>query len=164
MSKVREEIDIAAPVEEVFAFFDDVGNAAVLVPAIVEVTRVEELDGGGRRVEYTTRSRGGELVEASSEHLVHDPPRRTVTRGVQSGVTTTSTQMNASGETAGDGGAVYTSVARPSLPVTTLRADKVPKSTGVPPTRVSVRSVRLRIGCELGSRTVTVMKLCEAPS
>ena len=92
MSKVREEIDIEAPVEEVFAFFDDVGNAAVLVPALVEVTRVEELDGGGRRVEYTTRSRGGELVEASSEHLVHDPPRRTVTRGVQSGVTTTSTR------------------------------------------------------------------------
>jgi uncharacterized membrane protein len=92
VSKVREEIDIEAPVEEVFAFFDDVGNAAVLVPALVEVTRVEELDGGGRRVEYTTRSRGGELVEASSEHLVHDPPRRTVTRGVQSGVTTTSTR------------------------------------------------------------------------
>jgi uncharacterized membrane protein len=92
VSKVREEIDIGAPVEEVFAFFDDVGNAAVLVPAIVEVTRVEELDGGGRRVEYTTRSRGGELVEASSEHLLHDPPRRTVTRGVQSGVTTTSTR------------------------------------------------------------------------
>jgi len=92
MSRVREEIDIEAPVDEVFAFFDDVGNAAVLVPAIVEVTRVEELDGGGRRVEYTTRSRGGELVEASSEHLEHDPPRRTVTRGVQSGVTTTSTR------------------------------------------------------------------------
>ena len=92
MSRVREEIDIEAPVDEVFAFFDDVGNAAVLVPAIVEVIRVEELDGGGRRVEYTTRSRGGELVEASSEHLLHDTPRRTVTRGVQSGVTTTSTR------------------------------------------------------------------------
>ena len=92
MSRVRESIDIDAPVAEVFAFFDDVGNAGVLVPALVEVMDVEELPGGGRRVTYTLRTPKGELVEASSEHLEHEPPRRTVTRGVQSGVETTATR------------------------------------------------------------------------
>jgi Polyketide cyclase / dehydrase and lipid transport len=89
---VREEIEVDAPVDEVFAFFDDVANAAVLVPALVEVTGVEELDGGGRRVEYTTRNRRGEIVGASSEHVEHEPPRRTVARGLQSGIATTSTR------------------------------------------------------------------------
>src|SRR5688572_8079100 len=34
------------------------------------------------------------------------------------------------------GGAVYVAVARPSLPVTTVRADRLPKSTSAPLTRV----------------------------
>ena len=92
MSKIREEIAIDAPVDEVFAFFDDVASAEVLVPGLVAVTKVEELQGGGRRVEYTTQNRRGEPVEATSEHLEHDPPRHTVTRGVQSGIETTSTR------------------------------------------------------------------------
>jgi uncharacterized membrane protein len=92
MSRVRETIDIAAPIDEVFAFFDDVGNAPVLVAGLIEVTTVEALATGGRRVEYTTRNRAGGPVTASSEHVEHDPPRRTVTRSVQSGVETTSTR------------------------------------------------------------------------
>ena len=89
---MRETIDINAPAGEVFAFFDDVGNASVLVAGLIEVTTVEELATGGRRVEYTTRNRVGGPVTATSEHLEHDPPRRTVTRSVQSGVETTSTR------------------------------------------------------------------------
>jgi uncharacterized membrane protein len=93
MSRVRERIDIDAPVSEVFAFFDDVANASVLVPGLVEVTSVEEpADEGLRRIEYTIRNRAGEMVPASSVLLEHDPPRRTVTRGVQSGIETTSTR------------------------------------------------------------------------
>jgi uncharacterized membrane protein len=93
VSKLREEIDIDAPVAEVFAFFDDVGNAAVLVPALVEVTSVVERDEEGhRRVEYTIRNRAGDAVTASSVLLERDPPRRTVTRGLQSGIETTSTR------------------------------------------------------------------------
>jgi hypothetical protein len=93
VSRVREEIDIDAPVAEVFAFFDDVANAAVLVPALVEVTGVQEPDEDGhRRVDYTVRSRSGDVVAASSVRVEHDPPRRTVTRGVQSGIETTSTR------------------------------------------------------------------------
>ncbi|MEX2254093.1 MAG: SRPBCC family protein [Acidimicrobiia bacterium] len=92
MSKVRAEIDIDAPVEEVFAFFDDVANAAVLVAGLISIDQVDPLKTGGRRVEYTVQNRRGEPVGSSSEHLEHDPPRRTVTKGVQAGVTTTSTR------------------------------------------------------------------------
>jgi hypothetical protein len=93
VSRVREQIDIDAPVAEVFAFFDDVANAAVLVPALIDVTSVQEQDEDGhRRVEYTVRNRSGDVVSASSVRVEHDPPRRTVTRGVQSGIETTSTR------------------------------------------------------------------------
>ena len=92
MSRVREEIDIDAPVEYVFALFDDLDNAPLLVPSLVEVVHVEALANGGRHVEYTTRNRHGDLVEATSDHIDYDPPRRTVTRSRQSGVETTSTR------------------------------------------------------------------------
>jgi len=92
MSRVREEIDIDAPVDEVFAFFDDLENAPLLVPSFVAVTKVEPLAGGGRHVEYTTRNRHGDLVEVSADHIDYDPPHRTVTRAIQSGIETTSTR------------------------------------------------------------------------
>jgi hypothetical protein len=91
-SRVRERVDIAAPPEQVFAFFDDITNAGLLVPRLVAVTAVEPLPNGGRRVEYTIQTDAGDEVPASSEHLEHDPPRRTVTRGLQSGVTTLATR------------------------------------------------------------------------
>ena len=91
-SRVRTRIDIAAPIDVVFAFFDDLANAAVLVPSLGEITAVESLTSGGRRVEYTTRDRAGQLHDASSEHLVYDPPTCTVTRNIQSGVVTTMTR------------------------------------------------------------------------
>ena len=92
VSRVREQIDIDASPEDVFAFFDDVANAEVLVPGFVALTSVEGLPNGGRRVEYTTRNKHGEIVAATSEHLEYDPPRRTVTRGQQSGIGTISTR------------------------------------------------------------------------
>ncbi|MCJ7436911.1 MAG: SRPBCC family protein [Acidimicrobiia bacterium] len=92
MSRIREQIDIEAAPEDVFAFFDDVANAGVLVPSLVALTSVEALPNGGRRVEYTTRNKHGEIVAASSEHLEYDAPHRTVTRGQQSGIGTVSTR------------------------------------------------------------------------
>ena len=92
MSRVRAHVDIAAPIDQVFAFFDDLGNAAVLVPGLAEITRVEPLPGGGRRVEYETFGRDGTRHPASSEHVVFDPPHRTVTRAVQSGIEATTTR------------------------------------------------------------------------
>jgi hypothetical protein len=76
----------------VFAFFDDLANAPVLVPSLVEITSVEELENGGRNVEYMTRTPKGVLLRATSEHLEHQAPHRTVTKSVQSGVETTSTR------------------------------------------------------------------------
>jgi ligand-binding SRPBCC domain-containing protein len=92
VSRVRDRVDIDAPVERVFAFFDDPANAELLVPGFWAVMAVEDLPDGGRRVEYTTRNRRGDLVDATSEHLEYDPPHSTVTRGEQSGIETTSTR------------------------------------------------------------------------
>jgi uncharacterized protein YndB with AHSA1/START domain len=89
---VRARVQIAAPVDDVFAFFDDLAHAAVLVPQLAEIGHVEPRPGGGRAVEYTTRGRGGSLHHARSEHVAYEPPHRTVTRNVQSGVTTTVTR------------------------------------------------------------------------
>src|SRR5688572_8321705 len=75
-----------------------------------------------------------------------------------------STMVNGSTAAAGEGGAVYTSVARPSDPVTIVRAESEPKSCGVPFTMISARSGTLRSGWPLASRAVIVMTLCDAPS
>ncbi len=89
-SRVRARVEIDAPPETVFAFFDDLDHAPLLVAGLVEVVSVEPLPTGGRHVTYTTRGRDGALVDASSEHLEYEPPHRTVTRGVQSGIETRS--------------------------------------------------------------------------
>ena len=62
MSRIREQVDIDATLEDVFAFFDDVANAKLLVPGFVALTSVEVLPNGGRRVMYTTRNKRGEIV------------------------------------------------------------------------------------------------------
>ncbi len=91
-SRVRARVDIAAAPDDVFTFFDDLANAPILVPRLAEITRVEALPAGGRRVEYSTWGRGETPHDASTEHLVYNPPTRTVTRSVQSGIETTATR------------------------------------------------------------------------
>ena len=91
-SRVTARVDIAAAPEDVFAFFDDLANASILVPSLAEITKVEDLPGGGRRVEYSTWGRGDTPHDASTEHLVYEPPTRTVTQSVQSGIATTATR------------------------------------------------------------------------
>lgn len=92
VSRVRARVDIDALPDLVFAFFDDLANAAHLVPGLVEIVSVEPVATGGRHVSYTIRSRDGTIVDASSEHLEYRPPERTVTRGIQSGIETRSTR------------------------------------------------------------------------
>ncbi len=92
VSRVRGQVDIDADPSTVFAFFDDLDNAPLLVPGLVEILSVEPLHGGGRHVTYTTRARDGSIVDAGSEHLEHHVPERTVTRGVQSGIETRATR------------------------------------------------------------------------
>jgi uncharacterized membrane protein len=91
-TRVHAYVDIDAPVADVFTFFDDLDNAPLLNPRLLEITRVEHLANGGRRIEYTTAARSGAPVTATSEHVEYDAPRRTVTRAEQSGVTTVATR------------------------------------------------------------------------
>jgi carbon monoxide dehydrogenase subunit G len=88
--RVRAHIEIAAPPDRVFAFFDDVANASLLLPNFVGLTSVEPLASGGRRLEYTVRTKSGGTASVISEHIEYEPPRRTVSRASQSGMEMTS--------------------------------------------------------------------------
>jgi len=90
--RVRARVEIAATPEVVFDFFDDLEHASILVPSLAEITAVESLPGGGRRVEYSTWGRGDEPSPASTEHLVFERPTRTVSRSVQAGIESTATR------------------------------------------------------------------------
>ena len=91
-TRVHAYVDIDAPVEQVFAFFDDLDNAPLLNSQLLAISSTEPLENGGRRVEYSTSARSGKPVTATSEHVEYDAPHRTVTRTEQSGVTTVSTR------------------------------------------------------------------------
>ena len=91
-TRVHAYVDIDAPIADVFRFFDDLDNAPLLNSRLLQITAVEPLENGGRRVEYTTSGRSGAPVTATSEHVEYEPPRRTVSRTEQSGVTTVSTR------------------------------------------------------------------------
>jgi hypothetical protein len=91
-TRVHAYVDIDAPVPAVFDFFDDLDNALLLNPRLLEITAVETLANGGRRVEYTTAGKSGAPITATSEQVEYEPPHRTVSRAEQSGVTTLSTR------------------------------------------------------------------------
>ena len=91
-TRVHAYVDVDAPVEQVFAFFDDLDNAPLLNSQLLAISSTEPLENGGRRVEYSTAARSGKPVTATSEHVEYDAPHRTVTRTEQSGVTTVSTR------------------------------------------------------------------------
>ena len=91
-TRVHAYVDIDAPVEQVFAFFDDLDNAPLLNSQLLAISSTQPLENGGRRVEYSTSARSGKPVTATSEHVEYDAPHRTVTRTEQSGVTTVSTR------------------------------------------------------------------------
>ena len=91
-TRVHAYVDVDAPVEQVFAFFDDLDNAPLLNSQLLAISSTQPLENGGRRVEYSTSARSGKPVTATSEHVEYDAPRRTVTRTEQSGVTTVSTR------------------------------------------------------------------------
>lgn len=55
MLTVREHIDIAAPVDRVFAFMDTPAHQAEITPSLSESTLVERLPNGGSRARYTYR-------------------------------------------------------------------------------------------------------------
>ena len=55
MLTVREHIDIASPVDRVFAFMDTPAHQAEITPSLTQSTLVERLPNGGSRARYTYR-------------------------------------------------------------------------------------------------------------
>jgi uncharacterized membrane protein len=58
MLTVRDHIDIAAPVEDVFEYMDEPAHQADITPSLTRSERVERLPNGGSRAEYTYRILG----------------------------------------------------------------------------------------------------------
>jgi len=55
MLTVREHVDIAASVEDVFAYVDEPAHQPALTPSLTRSELVERLPNGGARVRYTYR-------------------------------------------------------------------------------------------------------------
>jgi|SRR5436190_3347117 len=92
IGRVRGAVEIAAAVDEVFAYLDDPENSLALVPQLVEVKNVERLPNGGHRIEFVTVGRRGTLCEWVSEHVERVPNDLVVVRARTEGVTTTATR------------------------------------------------------------------------
>ena len=58
MLTVRKHVDIAAPVEDVFAYMDEPAHQPAITPSLTRSDLVERLPGGGARVRYTYRILG----------------------------------------------------------------------------------------------------------
>jgi ligand-binding SRPBCC domain-containing protein len=90
--RVRQAVEIKAPVERVFGFLDDPENSLALVPQLVEVREVAPLPNGGHRMRFVTLGRRGKLCEWVSEQLERVPNELVVVRAQTEGVTTTATR------------------------------------------------------------------------
>ena len=55
MLTVRDHTEIAAPVEDVFAYMDEPAHQADITPSLTRSARIERLPNGGSRAEYTYR-------------------------------------------------------------------------------------------------------------
>jgi carbon monoxide dehydrogenase subunit G len=75
MFVARDDAEIDAPVDAVFAFLDDPHNHAAVTPRLEDVRDIERLPNGGKRLTYTYRMAGlgidGEIVQT-----VHEPNER----------------------------------------------------------------------------------------
>lgn len=58
MLTVRDHIDIAAPVEDVFGYMDTPAHQADITPSLTRSVLIERLPNGGSRAEYTYRLLG----------------------------------------------------------------------------------------------------------
>lgn len=72
---VSETVRVDVPPSRVFEFLDDPNNHAAITPSLSDVSAVEPLSNGGKRLEYTYRL-GGVPIEGTLVQTVHDPPTR----------------------------------------------------------------------------------------
>lgn len=71
---------ISAPIDEVFAFFDDPGSTLEVNPHAVRFDVVDEQPDGRRTYDVAMRSESGTWMQ-TVEQVLRQPPTRLVTRG-----------------------------------------------------------------------------------
>lgn len=77
MASVSRSIRIDRPVEAVFEYLDDPRNHVEITPSLAEVSDIEPLDNGGKRVDHTYTMAGIGL-DGTLEQRVHEENERMV--------------------------------------------------------------------------------------
>ena len=77
MVSVTSSVRVDAPVAEVFAYVDEPENHVEMTPSIAEVSNVEPLENGGKRLDYTYKMVGVPLT-GSLETVEYEPDERIV--------------------------------------------------------------------------------------
>ena len=77
MVSVSRTVRVNAPVEETFTYVDEPENHVEMTPSIAEVSNVEPLDNGGKRLDYTYKMVGVPLT-GSLEAVEYEPDERIV--------------------------------------------------------------------------------------
>ncbi|MES3631225.1 MAG: SRPBCC family protein [Longimonas sp.] len=73
MVYVRDQIDIAAPLEDVFAYMDEPAHQADITPSLVESTLIKRLPNGGSHASYVY-SFLGVRFKGEVRATTYDPP------------------------------------------------------------------------------------------
>lgn len=77
MIAARDQIEVEASPEDVFAFMDEPSKQVKITPSLVEVTDVRRLANGGKQAEYTYTLAGVELG-GTVRDIERQPPNRLV--------------------------------------------------------------------------------------
>jgi hypothetical protein len=85
---LRDSIIIHRSIEDVFHFFDDAERMVSVMPIPAEITSVESLPNGGKRVRFRTQGRRGKWCDSLAENTEYIPYRRVAIHGETEGVTT----------------------------------------------------------------------------
>lgn len=75
MPRITDKIHVNAPPEEVFAYLARPDNHLEIMPSLVSISNVEDLDNGGTRGDFTFKMLGARL-DGTFEDTVFDPPHR----------------------------------------------------------------------------------------
>ena len=116
MAKIVRSVNISAPVEKVFEYFDDPSNMLEIWPSLLEVTDVQRTsDGVGTTYRWVYKMAGIRL-EGKAEWVEYITNERIVTKASGGGVKATYTDTFESV----DGGAKFTSEVEYTVPIPVL--------------------------------------------
>ena len=77
MVRVRDQVDLAVPRNDVFAYMDEPAHQAEITPSLVRSELLERLPNGGSRAAYTY-SFLGIAFKGEGQATTYDPPNRIV--------------------------------------------------------------------------------------